>query len=426
MNRLTIDLEALRHNIRVIDGWVQAHEASWTLAVKVLCGHEPTLRALQTMGVRSMADSRMGNLATIDTLPGDVETWYLRLPHLSAVPEVVRLSDVSLNSETRVIEAIDAEAGRQGKLHRIIIMLELGDLREGVLPGSLVHFYEHIFKLPNIEVIGIGSNLGCLSGAIPSVDQFAQLSLYHELLELKFGRSLPLISAGTSATLPLLRDGSLPRTINHFRIGDAAFLGSDLISGGTLAGLRDDAITLEVEVAEMKEKSLRPMGETTDMTPFEALGVPTVDPGQRGHRAVVTIGQLDTAVGGLKPLEEDYVIVGASSDLSVVNLGDNPHDVGVGDTIRFRPSYGAFVRLMMDKYIDKVLVGEQTENERLSDSGRLLDVAPILTGIEDGTLSPSAIKLEPPGTRSPLERLQEGREIEQDERGREAARETER
>jgi predicted amino acid racemase len=382
MNRLTLDLDALRHNIRVVDKWVLAHNASWTMATKVLCGHKPSLLALQQLGIRSMADSRMDNLAAIRELPDKTETWYLRLPHMTVLPEVVRLSDVSLNSETEVIEALDAEARRQNKIHCIIIMLELGDLREGVLPGSLMKFYERIFELPNIEVLGIGSNFGCLSGAIPNIDQFAQLSLYHELLELKFGRALPLISAGTSAALPLLRDGGLPRTINHFRIGESVYLGSDIINGGTLEGLRDDAITLEVEVAEVKEKGLRAMGETTDMMPFEALTPSETDPGQRGYRAVVTIGQLDTIVSGLTPLKSEYELVGASSDLSVVNLGGNPHGVKVGDTLKFRPSYGAFVRLMMDRYIDKVLLSRDEARQALKDEVGEFDVPPILQGLE--------------------------------------------
>ena len=188
MNALTIDLAALHHNIRTIDAWMNSHDSSWTLVTKVLCGHGEALEALAAMGVRSMADSRLGNLERIAELPGDMESWYLRLPHMPVVEDVVRLADVSLNSETSVIEALSAEAVRQERLHRTIIMIELGDLREGVLPGSLVSFYEHIFRLPNLQVIGIGSNLGCLSGAVPNVDQFSQLGLYHELLELKFGR----------------------------------------------------------------------------------------------------------------------------------------------------------------------------------------------------------------------------------------------
>ena len=379
MNQLNIDLIALRHNIRQIDQWVSARpHASWTLTTKVLCGHAGVLEALAALGIRSMADSRLSNLEVIEELDPDVETWYLRLPHLPVADDVVRLADVSLNSEIEVIEALDEAARAQGRTHRIVIMIELGDLREGVLPGSLISFYEHVFELPNIEVIGIGSNLGCLSGAVPTIDQFAQLCLYHELLELKFGRPLPVLSAGTSAALPLLRDGQVPTKVNHFRIGESVFLGTDLVQGGGLEGLRQDVITLEVYIVELREKSLAPTGETTDMMPFESLQSSESAPGQRGYRAIVTVGQLDTDVRGLTPVNEDYEIVGASSDLSVVYVGDNEEGLKVGDTIQFRASYGALVRLMLSKYIEKSMTPPLETFLREKDEARDVHLPPTL------------------------------------------------
>ncbi|MGD9546673.1 MAG: alanine racemase [Candidatus Krumholzibacteriia bacterium] len=389
MNRLTIDLEALRHNIYTIDGWVTDHQASWTLVTKALCGHRETLSALKAMGVRSMADSRLANLGEVAALDGDIETWYLRLPHLPQIDNIVALSDVSLNSETGVILALNEAARRQDRIHRIIVMIELGDLREGVLPSGLIDFYEKVFDLSHVQVQGIGSNLGCLSGMVPSIDQFSQLALYRELLELKFKRPLPMISAGTSAVLPLLRDGKVPRSINHFRVGESVFLGTDLVGGGTLQGLRDDAMTLEVEVVEIKEKSLIPLGETADMAPFEDLDSGEHEPGQRGYRAVVTVGQLDTDIRGLTPLDPRYRIVGASSDLSVVNVADNPAGLRVGDTIKFRPAYGALVRLMLGKYIDKTITPELERFARILErSPGDLDLPPVLDALEDGAADP--------------------------------------
>jgi predicted amino acid racemase len=361
MNRIIIDLEALHHNIEVVDKWMADHGATWTLVTKVLCGHPETLKGLQSLGVRSIGDSRLTNLQAIERIVPDFEAWYLRLPHLGAIESVVTLTDVSLNSETETIEALNAEAERQGKVHRIIVMIELGDLREGILPGTLTKFYNHIFELPNLEVLGIGANLGCLSGTVPNVDQLTQLALYKELLELKFQRKLPMISAGSSAVLPLLLQGKVPRPINHFRIGEAVFLGTDLVYGGTLPGLRDDAITVEADIVEIKEKSLLPLGETTSMTPFEPFqtegeGGGEQVPGQRGYRAVITLGQLDTDVTGLTPNNPKHLIAGASSDLMVVNLGEESGGLKVGDTIKFSPNYAAFLRAMSTKYIEKYVV----------------------------------------------------------------------
>lgn len=361
MNRVTINLEALGHNIRTVDGWLRAAGASWTLVCKVLCGHAPTLAALESLGVHSIADSRLLNLEALPRKGEPVETWYLRLPHFPALKDIVRLASASLNTEIEIIVALDAEARRQNKIHRVVIMIEMGDLREGILPGSLVAYYERLLTLRNVQVLGIGANLGCLSGTVPNPEHLTQLALYKELLELKFKQHLPLISGGSSSLLPLLLDRRVPRAINHFRIGDSVFLGTDLVNGGILPGLRDDAFTLEVDIVEIKEKSLVPLGETTSMSPFASLQPEEYTPGQRGYRAIVTVGQVDTEVADLRPLNPAHQLAGASSDLAVVNLGPDPGALKVGDTIKFRPGYGALVRLMMGKYIEKELLSDSPE-----------------------------------------------------------------
>lgn len=366
MNRVIINIDALRHNVGVVSRWMKERNLEWTAVVKVLCGHKPTLAAMHHMGVNSLGDSRLVNLEALAAVAPDVERWYMRVPALSSASEVVRLSSVSLNSETCVIEALNVEAKRLDKLHRIIIMIELGDLREGVLPAKLVRFYERVFELPNIEVRGIGTNLGCLAGSLPTTDQLMQLLLYRELLELKFGRKLPLVSAGSSAVLPMVMSGQLPTGINHFRIGETLFLGTDLIHGGTLPELRDDVILLEAEIAEIKEKSLNPPGEAMSISPFAAKEESgdeqkneDTSPGQRGFRALVSVGHLDADVDGLRPVDPDLQIAGASSDLTVVNIGESTRGLQVGGAITFHMNYAALLRLMSSRYIVKETVSSQ-------------------------------------------------------------------
>jgi len=256
-------------------------------------------------------------------------------------------------------------------------MIELGDLREGILPGSLMDFYKHVFHLPNIEVKGIGANLGCLAGAVPTVDQFMQLILYRELLELKFEHPLRLISAGSSAVLPLVLDRQLPRPVNHFRIGEAVFLGTDLLNGGILPGLRGDAIVLEAEIAEIKKKGLVPLQETAPVAPFPSEAAEDLTPGQRGYRALVGVGNLDTEISGLTPVNAQYSIAGSSSDITVVNIGDERDGLHVGDTIQFRPDYAAFVRLMNGQYMEKVVQPSVESFRKDRDEGSF-QVAPVL------------------------------------------------
>lgn len=360
MNRLVFDLRALHHNAATLNAWINNHGADWLVVTKVLCGHEPSLRALAALGVQTTGDSRLENLSVVKKVMSreDQSSWYLRIPTPSVIKDVITYSEVSLNSEISIIRKLNEEAKKQGKIHEVIIMIELGDLREGILPGSLINFYEEAFNLSNIEVLGIGSNLGCLAGTVPTVDQFMQLVLYRELLELKFGKKLPYISAGSSSTLPLLLDGHLPKQINHFRIGESLFLGTDLINGGLLPGLRGDAFILEAEIAELREKSLVPIGEVGTTTPFShppADEAEDHNPGQRGYRALINVGNLDTEVAGLTPEDPSYRIAGASSDMTVVNIGEEPPKLKVGDTMRFHLSYAALLRLMNSRYVKTVL-----------------------------------------------------------------------
>lgn len=362
-------MDALYHNLAQINRIVSERGGTWTLVTKVLCGHQDLLETIMNMGIHSVGDTRLDNLTAFSSLPAPPERWYLRVPHPSVIGDVVRLSEVSLNSETETIQQIDRAAGATGKRHGIIVMIELGDLREGVLPGSLINFYNNIFSLPNIDVLGIGANLGCLSGAVPSIDQIMQLVLYKELLELKFNHTLPLISAGTSVIIPLLKSHRLPKSVNHWRIGESAFLGTDLINGGTLEGFRDDVFILEAEIAEIKHKSMTPLGEVANVAPFEPVETDTeITPGQRGQRALISIGELDTDVRGLIPISQDCRVVGASSDISVVHIDSDSDEYGVGDTISFKLNYAALLRLMNGRYIPKIIQNFTIDAQTLQQS----------------------------------------------------------
>ena len=358
MNRLLINTEAILHNHDYIRRLVGMHDSSLTVVTKALCGHVAAITALVEGGIQSIADSRLENLKAITESNLKVERWYLKPPHPNELQEVVRYSDVSLNTELSIVKEINEVAKKADVLHKILLMIELGDLREGILPGALVEMYNDVFNLKNIEIIGIGTNLGCLSGTIPGMDQLMQLVLYKELLELKFNRKIQLVSAGSSASLPFLMQNLIPKQINHFRVGESILLGNDLLQGGIMAGLRDDGFILEAGVVEIKKKNLAPTGEINDeFQPFNSPGEQKqYSPGERGFRAVVTIGELDTDIAGLTPLNGEYEIAGATSDLTVLNVGSVDSNLNVGDFIRFKVSYPALIRLMNNKYTEKLVI----------------------------------------------------------------------
>jgi len=65
----------------------------------------------------------------------------LRLPALSGVDEVVESVDVSLNSELTVLAALSRAAVSRGRVHDVMLMVDLGDLREGIWPKSTGKFW---------------------------------------------------------------------------------------------------------------------------------------------------------------------------------------------------------------------------------------------------------------------------------------------
>lgn len=338
---------------------MSGHGATLTVVTKALCGHEMYLRALLECGVERIGDSRLSNLEAARRAGFKGEAWYIRPPHHSEVERVVELADLSLNTELSTLRLLGEAAGRLGTIHRAILMVELGDQREGVLPGNLVEAFHRAMEIEGVELAGIGASLGCVAGTLPSPDQLSELVMQRELLELKFGAEDMLVSGASSAALPLLRDGLVPEGINNFRIGESILLGTDLINGGTMEGLLGDAFRLEAEVIELKEKSLEPFGERHErLAPF---GVGNSGekhrPGERGWRALVTVGELDTDVHSLRP-REGWTVVGASSDVAVVNVGSDPGGLSVGDKMSFEMGYSGLVRLMESSYVTRMIAPE--------------------------------------------------------------------
>ena len=224
MAYLNLYRDKLKSNFEFLKKEFNTYEVSWGVVSKILCGNRMYLQELIDMGAREIHDSRISNLAKVKELNPDVQTVYIKPPSKRNLGDVVRYADVSLNSELNTIRWISEEAVKQNKSHKIIIMVETGDLREGVMGDHLLDFYAKVFDLPNLEIIGLGTNLNCLNGVLPSADKLIQLSLYKQIIELKFNKKIPWVSAGTSVTIPLMLRKQLPKGVNHFRIGETLYL----------------------------------------------------------------------------------------------------------------------------------------------------------------------------------------------------------
>lgn len=348
--------DKLKHNYDFLDNIFKKHNKEWAVVTKLLCGNEDYLRELLQLGVREVCDSRISNLKRIKELDPGVQTVYIKPPAQGNIEEVVRYADVTFNSESAVIRRLSEEAQRQGRTHKVTIMIELGDLREGIMGDHLIDFYESIFELPNIEVVAIGSNLNCLHGVMPSVDKLIQLSLYKQLIEARFERKIPYITGGTSVVLPLLLRSQVPVAVNHFRIGETLFFGNDLFSGESVPGMKTDVFKLFAEIIEITRKPKVPIGTLAENPSGEMFDVDEEDYGKESYRAILDVGLLEMSPDYLLPEDEDIRIVNASSDMLIIDLGESKGDYQVGDRVSFRLKYMGALGLLNSDYIDKKVV----------------------------------------------------------------------
>lgn len=350
---LTLNRDSLRHNHQFLEELFEHSAAEWGVVTKLLCGHRTFIREVLALGIKEVHDSRVSNLKLIKELAPDVQTVYIKPAPKRSIPAIIRYADVSLQTDIESLKLLSIEAQKQKKIHKVIIMVEMGDLREGVMGERLIDFYEAAFELPMLDFIGLGTNLNCLHGIMPSQDKLIQLSLYKQIIELKFKRKIPWISGGTSVTIPLLLQQRIPSGVNHFRIGETLYFGADLFTGTVISGMREDVFRLEAEIIELSEKPSLPTGEISHNPQGELLELDESKYGKSSIRAIIDIGVLDVDPKYLIMPHSSMEVLGSSSDMIVIDLGSNPLQLKVGDTLEFALKYMGALSLMNSNYVDK-------------------------------------------------------------------------
>ena len=340
--RLEIRLDRIEHNARVLVGRLAARGIGVTGVTKVALGAPEVAGALLRAGVRGLGDSRVENLAR---LGAGASRTLIRSPMCSQAEQVVEHAEVSCNTELDVIAALSAAAVAQGRPHGVLLMVELGDLREGILPRDLESVARRASALPNIVLRGIGTNLACQSGVAPGEANMAELSALADGIEAALGASLELVSGGNSANLDWAFATPDVGRVNDLRLGEAIMLGREPMHRRPIEGLHLDAFTLVGEVIESKDKPSLPWGEI-NQTAFGAA-TPAKDRGTRG-RALVALGRQDADPDGLLA-PQGIEIVGASSDHLVLDTGNSRP--AVGSELRFGVNYSALLVAMTSPFV---------------------------------------------------------------------------
>lgn len=349
--RLLIDTKKVEHNAKTMVEMADKYGIDIAGVTKVFCAQENIVKAFVNGGVKYLADSRIENMILLQEF--SLKKIFLRLPMLSQIDDVVKYSDISLNSEIEVIKVLSDSALKQKKVHSIILMIDLGDLREGIYyDDEIFSTVEEILNLKGIKLLGIGTNLTCYGAVIPDATNLGRLiSIGHEI-ENRFKIKLEIISGGNSSSVHLLEKESL-HGINNLRLGESIVLGTETAYGKRIEGTFDDCFILEVEVIEVKNKPSKPTGKIG----LDAFGnVPEyVDSGIR-KRVICAIGKQDIDDENIIPVDPRIIILGGSSDHLIIDTTDSDKDYKPGDIIRFKLKYSSLLRAMTSKFVKKVFV----------------------------------------------------------------------
>ena len=345
--RVEINLAHSQHNVSKVVEKCGSFGIQVAGVIKGATGIPEVARAFDKGGAAFIASSRLEQLE--DAINAGIEKpmMLIRIPMLSEVKDVIRLADISLNSEFEVIKALNDEARAQGKLHKVILMADLGDLREGFWDkDEMIKVAEYIEnKMINIQLVGIGTNVGCYGSISPTVEKLEELVELAEKIEERLGRQLEYISGGATSSLMRVWDKNIPKRINMLRVGEGILLARDLdvFYGYDMSDLYQDIFRLKAEVIEVKDKPSSPVGTIA----IDAFGhTPTyVDRGIR-RRALLAMGKVDYGdPAELLPMNKGIEVLGASSDHTIIDVEDAERDYKVGDIMTFDICYATVVYL---------------------------------------------------------------------------------
>lgn len=341
--RIEVDCERVRRNTQAIVNACARHGIQVVGVTKATCGHPQVARAMLAGGVSMLAESRLKHVQRLREAGIDADMMLLRLPALSEVDQVVQLTQASLNSQVETVRALSRAAERHSVMHQVLLMIETGDRREGVMPEEAVEAARHMAGLPNIDLAGIGTNVSCIGGVLPTQENTQLLVDVAENLEKTLGIQFLVVSGGHTASLALIERNEMPSRVNQLRIGEGILLGVDSAGNWPLPAPYQDVFNVVAEVVEIDTKPSLPEGTVT----VDAFGRKPhwTDLGLR-RRAILNIGEQDLRIDGLCPRQPEIAVVGASSDHLVVDVTEVDPPVHLGDELEFEPNYAAVATAM--------------------------------------------------------------------------------
>lgn len=352
---IEINTDAIANNSRVVCHALAKHGVKTAGVIKFSDGAKEICQAYLDGGCSQLASSRVVHLKDIKGWFPGVPTLLLRIPMICEADEVVEYADYSLNSEAEVIKALSDSCVKLNKDHKVVLMLDIGDRREGVVTfDDLTALAAYAESLPRITVAGVGTNYGCQSGVLPDDENLEMVAEGSRRVEKTVGHKLEIVSACSSSSFIRISQGkTYPAEISHARVGGyiANPYNMRINRCVDIPEMREDTVCLKAMVVESKEKPGVAAGHIGKNWKGETLTFgesgPTV-------RTIVAVGSQDIADAmNLVPMADGVKVIGGSSDHVVLDTTASSHKFVPGDIIEFRLRYGAMLCAFSTRHITK-------------------------------------------------------------------------
>lgn len=276
----------------------------------------------------------------------------LQLPDKEQVAVIGDTSDTWLVSDPAHARMIAAVAQRQGQMQELILMVDVGNHREGVIPELTVSTAAAIMENEGVSLIGMGTTVGCYCGYKAGVADMENLVSIASETEAQLGCRFETLSVGSGTMLlGLAEQGEMPERINQLRIGAAVLVGEEPPTKRAIPGLFQDAFIFQGKVLETSLKPPTPEGSIGT----DAFGNQVVFEDQGVRRlCILNFGLLDVDSYDLTPLTEGLRIIAAASNYTICDTTDCDLQPAIGDTLEFRMAYSSMARAMASKDVEKV------------------------------------------------------------------------
>lgn len=354
--RLEVNLDVLEENASILLKKCRLWGISPVVVTKGFLADPVLAQAFRDFGFSSFADSNLANLVKLrDLLGSQVQLFLIRLPMLEELDTLSMYGILPFVSHAEVLERLNGIARRLGKVQPVVLAVEGGDGREGMLFEEIPEVTKLLRRLSHLSVYGIATTLACLSGVLPDYETLKRLVEVKRFLQRALEKNI-VLSVGGTTFLALWEKGCSPEGVDEIRFGEALLFGSDISRKRDIPWLKQGAFVILAEVVEVRKKE--PLKEGA--SGYDAFGErPCRNFSGPRKRILVAIGKQDIDENQLYFDDAHVTIVGATSNYLILDIEESTKSYRVGDVVSFRAGYGAVLRAFLSPYVVKVYRGRK-------------------------------------------------------------------